>query len=102
LIEDFAKKKSKRRWLRKMSTRPKDMTKIAQYREMLKQSLDIYGLVSVPHNDFRQYSQPQQSNISIQQHSQQLMDQFQQQQQAEIEAERRRRVEEENRANLKK
>jgi len=84
-----------------MRSLPKDVAKIARYRQMLKQSLNVYGLVSVPHNDFRQYSQQQQSNISIQQHSQQLMHQFrQQQQQAKMEAERQWRVEEERHANL--
>ena len=47
-IEHFTKKKLKRNGLRKMMSHSKDMADIARYREMLKQSLNIYG-VSIAH-----------------------------------------------------
>jgi len=81
-IENFTKKKLKRNALKKMMSQSKDVADIARYREMLRQSLNIYGI---------------QSNISIQEYLQQLMDQLQRQR-AEMEAERRRRIEEEKRA----
>ena len=46
-IENFRKKKLRRNGLKKMMSHSKDMADIARYREILKQSLNIYG-VSVP------------------------------------------------------
>ena len=43
-IEKFTKKKLKRSGLRKIMSHSKDMADIVRYREMLRQSLDIYGV----------------------------------------------------------